>query len=214
MTTYEQVRHVFLDEPAPIDDTRTRLIRTTQQALRTELPIQIRLAPIARQAGLTTSAVYCHFASREDLLCAAFLENIKTQVARQKERIQQVRTSLATRTTFTLEIEEYARAELTREGLQDRRQLAEACLHLHAVPELRSEATPLVIDAMESVIELVEREQRAGNVRTDMSAEALGVLIWSCIDGLALWSELYGEESYNEFVDALMQLVSPLDDSA
>lgn len=192
-------------------DTRARLIKATQIALFDQLPTQLRLAQIARSAGVATSAVYTYFDSREDLLAAAFLANLRRYVREQAARIQRVRTSLATKTTSDSEILEFTRAELQRDNFADRRQVIESCLHMHAMPQMRRDGAPLVERALDDVIALVEREQHTGNVRTDMSAESLGLLIWACIDGLALWSEMYDDNSYADFVNALIQLVAPID---
>ena len=49
-------------------DTRTRILKTTERILEQHGGRGVRMADIARQAGISRQAVYLHFASRAELL--------------------------------------------------------------------------------------------------------------------------------------------------
>ncbi len=52
------------------DDTRTKILIATQELLEDEVTSQVRMADIAKRAGISRQAVYLHFATRADLLIA------------------------------------------------------------------------------------------------------------------------------------------------
>lgn len=56
---------------SPETDTRTRILQTTVRVLEAEGGRGVRMADIAKAAGISRQAVYLHFASRTELLVAA-----------------------------------------------------------------------------------------------------------------------------------------------
>ena len=65
-------------------DTRTRILQTTLQLLESGQGETVRMADIARKAGISRQAVYLHFATRAELLIATtfYLDELKDSEAR------------------------------------------------------------------------------------------------------------------------------------
>lgn len=65
-------------------DTRTRILETTRQLLETGQGETVRMADIARKAGISRQALYLHFATRAELLIATtfYLDELKDSEAR------------------------------------------------------------------------------------------------------------------------------------
>ncbi|MCP5084526.1 MAG: TetR/AcrR family transcriptional regulator [Alphaproteobacteria bacterium] len=65
-------------------DTRTRILQTTLNLLENGQGEKVRMADIAKQAGISRQALYLHFATRADLLIATtfYLDEIKGSDAR------------------------------------------------------------------------------------------------------------------------------------
>lgn len=65
-------------------DTRTRILQTTLNLLENGQGEKVRMADIARQAGISRQALYLHFATRADLLIATtfYLDELKGSEAR------------------------------------------------------------------------------------------------------------------------------------
>ncbi|MDQ6747613.1 MAG: TetR/AcrR family transcriptional regulator [Candidatus Dormibacteraeota bacterium] len=61
-----------VDAPGPAPGTRDRLLEAAARVIVRDGYQGARLADVAREAGLTTGAVYSNFRSKEDLLLAAF----------------------------------------------------------------------------------------------------------------------------------------------
>ncbi len=65
-------------------DTRTRILQTTLQLLESGQSETVRMADIARKAGISRQALYLHFATRAELLIATtfYLDELKDSEAR------------------------------------------------------------------------------------------------------------------------------------
>ncbi|NNF78108.1 MAG: TetR/AcrR family transcriptional regulator [Rhizobiales bacterium] len=65
-------------------DTRTRILQTTLNLLENGQGEKVRMADIARQAGISRQALYLHFATRAELLIATtfYLDELKGSEAR------------------------------------------------------------------------------------------------------------------------------------
>lgn len=72
-------RHDFrshVNEPAPVDQTSTALVEATRQVIADRGADAADLRSVAREAGVTTGAVYRRFSSRSELLIRAFVAGL------------------------------------------------------------------------------------------------------------------------------------------
>ena len=63
----------------PITDTRTRILDSAWKALEEGPGASVRMADIARRAGISRQAIYLHFPARTELLIATtrYIDEIK-----------------------------------------------------------------------------------------------------------------------------------------
>jgi AcrR family transcriptional regulator len=164
-------------------ETRARLVEATIEVIATRGEAAVRMVEIAAAAGIKQPSIYYFFPSREDLVVAAHRERYRRAVAEVIGR-------------FEAEFAEAKSAEEFREGsvralqfaLSDERSEARAVrLGLLAKALTNDELLREVNDAAHeghvALAAILERAQRAGWVRGDVSPLTLAVWVRSLIFG-------------------------------
>ena len=59
-------------------ETRAAIIRSATEIMSKVGPGKLRVAEVARAAGMTTGAIYAHFIDRQDLISAVRAEQVRT----------------------------------------------------------------------------------------------------------------------------------------
>jgi TetR/AcrR family transcriptional regulator len=163
--------------------TRTRLIDATIEVIATRGDAAVRLVEVAAAAGIHQSSIYYFFPSREELVVAAHRERYRRAVAE-------------TLNTFESEIAGASSLEGFREGAiralefafsDDRREvrLIRMALLSKALTndELRREVNDAAHEGHQALAEILDQAQRAGWIRSDVSALTLAIWVRSLIFG-------------------------------
>ncbi|MEY4372750.1 MAG: hypothetical protein RL219_1519 [Actinomycetota bacterium] len=165
------------------NDTRLRLIDATIEVIATRGDAAVRLVEVAAAAGITQSSIYYFFPTREDLVVAAHRERYRRAVA---EVVESFEAEIAAATSFEGFREGAIRA-LGFAFAPDRRdvRLSRMALLAKALTndELRREVNDAAYEGHRLLAEILERAQRAGWVRSDVSAMTLAVWVRSMIYG-------------------------------
>jgi AcrR family transcriptional regulator len=165
------------------DDTRTRLIDATIEVIATRGDAAVRLVEVAAAAGIKQSSIYYFFPTREALVVAAHRERYRRAVA---ETLESFEAAISGATSLE-DFQQGAIRSLEFAFSDDRREtrLIRMALLSKAVTndELRREVNEAAYQGHMVLAEILERAQRAGWIRTDVSALTLAVWVRSMIFG-------------------------------
>ncbi len=173
---------------AESDSTRERLIEVTIQLLDERGNHALRLADVAREAGVAVSTIYAHFRDRTDLVAAARLVQFK---AHADVALEMVEHSLAAMSTSgdlaSAALWPTLRSPDDEQSRSRRWDRIEAIADARHIPELSAQ-----LEAMQSTLtaratELARRGQELGMIDPDLDPAAIALLTQVLRLGLALW---------------------------
>lgn len=151
----------------------------------------VRVAEVARRAGVTTGAIYSNFDSREGLIAAAHVAHMEQEL----RGFMGMRGRADNRTLGHAEMDpEWLAAAfeiLGKDGRVQRRRWAEAALMAHRNDELAEAMMPLATEALEHAVAEIKRAQEMGWQRDDLDARAMAVFIIGSTLGVALLAGVY-----------------------
>lgn len=164
-------------------ETRQRLIEATIEVIATRGESAVRLVEIAEAAGIKQPSIYHFFPNREDLVVAAHRERHRRSVA---EVVGRFESEFASATTAD-EFEEGAIRAL-KFALSDERSNARAVRLGLLAKALTNEAllrevNDAAYEGHTALAEILERAQKAGWVRGDVSPLTMAVWVRSLIFG-------------------------------
>ena len=160
-----------------------RLLDATIEVIATRGDAAVRLVEVAEAAGIKQSSIYYFFANREELMVAAHRERYRRTVAEGLGSIEDAMASATTAEEFVdgataaLEVlfsDEWRERRLVRLALLARALTDE---------ELRVEVNDAAHQGHEAHAEILDRAQRAGWIRDDVSALTLAVWVRSLVFG-------------------------------
>lgn len=155
----------------------------TIEVIATRGDAAVRLVEVASAAGITQSSIYYFFPTREALVVAAHRERYRRAVAETLESFESAISGAVSLEGFR----EGAIRALEFAFSDDRRnaRLIRMALLSKAVTndELRREVNEAAYQGHMVLAEILERAQRAGWIRTDVSALTLAVWVRSMIFG-------------------------------
>lgn len=148
-------------------------IVATARALFAERGLDVPMDEIAKRAGVGSGTLYRHFATREDLVTAVFLERVAENVAAVERALQDEDpwrgfTSYV-RTTASSQAADRAMADLLAIG--------------HPSQELRA----LQARGYKGFTELAARAQASGKLRADFTSEDL-ILLYMAVAGITRYA--------------------------
>jgi AcrR family transcriptional regulator len=190
-----------LNSPAPGLPTRQALINATLAIMATHGEDAVRVAVVARDAGVTTGALYAHFANREEIIGAAHIEFLRRAIEQLRMRTPAVEITQDMDPTHTEALRPYMRMLLSPEELAERRRWAEAAVAGHRSRGLKDDLRGVMRLFVEESRQLVEASQQAGWTDASVDAAAIATLELATVVGLSLFADLYDESP--EFKDSL-----------
>lgn len=166
-------------------DTETRREQLANAALRliaTDGLKGLSVARVARRVGLVPSAVYRHFANKDELL-AAVLDLVRS-------RLQANVMAASGQTPDALECLHrllLGQAQLIRENEGILRVIFSEDLH-NSHPERKMQVREMVTGHLKRLAEIIERGQHEGSIRADVDPTTVSVLFMGLIQPAAiLW---------------------------
>jgi AcrR family transcriptional regulator len=154
----------------------------------------VRVAEVARLAGVTTGAVYSHFDDREAVIAAAHMEYMRRAIAGMATRRHWANLEHDADIMPMKDVIAYTDHLLTPEGLAERRRWAEAALAGHRNEETRNELRDVLAPLVESSTALVRKSQEQGWTDPELSPAALTTVQLALSVGMSLWSDLFDED--------------------
>lgn len=178
-------------------DTRTRILQTTLNLLENGKGEQVRMADIAKQAGISRQALYLHFATRADLLIATtfYLDELKGSEAR-----------LAASRSATNGLDRLdAYIEAWGSYIPEIYGMAKAILAMSDTDEAAAEAwAQRMQDMREGCEAAINALQTDGDLSPHLSAKQATDLLWTLLS-VRNWEQLTQEcgWSQEDYVDSL-----------
>lgn len=160
-----------------------RLIDATIEVIAARGDAAVRLTEVAKEAGIAQSSIYCFFASREELMVAAHRERYRRTVAEGLGSIEAAMASATSEAEF-MEGAAIALETLFSDQWRERR-LVRLALLARALTdeELRLEVNDAAHQGHEIHAQILDRAQRAGWIRDDVSALTLALWVRSLVFG-------------------------------
>lgn len=154
-----------------------------QQGLR-----RLSMGAVARRVGLVPSALYRHFQNKEEIVLACFefvrsrvLANLETVTAASPNALERLERLLRRTVQMVRELQAIPRIVFA-EGFASEE------------PARRRRIYQLVQGVLARLEEVVREGQRRGEIRADLDARALAVMVWSQLPPLViLWHVSEGQ---------------------
>jgi AcrR family transcriptional regulator len=194
--------------PAAGPETRQALIDATLATMASQGEDAVRVAMIARDAGVSTGALYSHFANREEIIGAAHIEFLRRAIEQLRRRTAEIEVTEDADPTQGDALRGYMRSLLTAEELAERRRWAEAAVAGHRSEALKEDLREVMRLFVEESRHLVETSQEAGWTDVSVDAAAIATIELATVVGLSLFADLYDDSP--EFKDSLAEAWSRL----
>lgn len=173
---------------AESDSTRERLIEVTIQLLDERGNHALRLADVAREAGVAVSTIYAHFRDRTDLVAAARLVQFKAHADVALEMVDQALDAVNSRDDLAAAAFWPSLRSPDDEQSRSRRwDRIEAIADARHIPELSAQLEAMQTTLTARATELARRGQELGLVDPSVDPAALALLTQVLRLGLALW---------------------------
>ncbi len=197
---------------AESDSTRERLVDVTIQLLDERGNHALRLADVAREAGVAVSTIYAHFRDRTDLVAAARLVQFKAHADVALEMVDEALSAVNSRDDLASAAFWPSLRSPDDEASRSRRwDRIEAIADARHIPELYAQ-----LEAMQSTLtgratDLTRRGQELGMVDPEIDPAAVALLTQVLRLGLALW-DLSGDarpslEAWTDLLDRIGSVV-------
>lgn len=173
---------------AESDSTRERLIEVTIQLLDERGNHALRLADVAREAGVAVSTIYAHFRDRTDLVAAARLVQFRAHAEVALEMVDQALVSVDSSDGLATAAFWPSLRSPDDEASRSRRwDRIEAIADARHIPELSEQLEVLQSTLTARATELTRRGQELGWVDPSVDPAAVALLTQVLRLGLALW---------------------------
>jgi AcrR family transcriptional regulator len=174
--------------------TRQDIIDATKRAIEAKGEMAVRVAKVAREAGVTTGAIYNLFGSREGLLAAAHTDFMRTLVG---QLVAQISALLESTIGDPRASDEYRRvlgAAFTGEQADQSLRWAAVAARSQHQPELATQLRSIEREILDSVASIYVGAQKRGWMRSDVDARAIAVISLGGIVGMSVMAPIYGDD--------------------
>jgi AcrR family transcriptional regulator len=183
--------------------TRLAILRATQAMIDSAGDSGVRVAHVARTAGVTTGAIYNLFDSREGLIAAALADSLQ-QIAVRTQRAQaDLGAATGQNPLFSEQYLQEIAPLFTPQGRPDRIRWAASFAKAQHNETLAKQIIPSGRVVLDSVVEEVKFAQRQGWLRSDVDAHAVAVLMYGVTIGIAITARVY--DDVEDFPERLLE---------
>ena len=179
--------------PRDPEQTRAAILRAASEVVWSKGDAAVRVAKVARSAGVTTGAIYGHFGSREGLIAAVHTEFMHDLVGTVVELLGLIVASSNENPLVTDQYLEVIRASITGEQADMALRWAAAGSRSLHEPQLAASLLPIEREMVDGVAGIIELGQRDGWMRTDVDARAVAVVIFGAVIGLSVTTRAYND---------------------
>jgi AcrR family transcriptional regulator len=167
-------------------DGRARLLDAAVRWLEHNSEVDLRMATIAEEAGVTIALITHHFGSRDGLIAAAQRVRVAGALSQDIEFMRDVLANPVSVEEFRDQLEKLMRAVFDNARAQRRLARMAALASAHGRDDLRHELGAEVTDMLSVVSDTVERAQWRGVFRGDLDPRATAVFIQALTLGVVL----------------------------
>jgi TetR/AcrR family transcriptional regulator, transcriptional repressor for nem operon len=153
------------------------------------------LSDITKSTGITKGAIYGNFKDKDELAEASFEYAIEIVMAELKKQISAAPTAPAKLRAIVSYYGEYIQNPPIEGGCPIINTSIEADDNY---PLLRSRAVRSVAIMKESIVKIINRGVREGQIKPDVNSEEIALMLFASIDGAVILSRVEGDkQSYN-----------------
>ena len=164
----------------------------------------VSLNEIAKAAGLTRSALYRYFPSREELTRAAFTRCFETS----KLMLEQASEQTGSPTQALRSLVEVTAAANKREGAREGMVLNLQAILATAMGGNDTETPVINLDMIDTAKRLAEQARESREFRDDVDPQGVALLVVSALQGLQLLIAMFGDDIDSEATtDALLSAI-------
>jgi AcrR family transcriptional regulator len=194
---------VPLDAVRDPEQTRLDILHATMSAIAKKGDASVRVAKVARAAGVTTGAIYSHFGSREGLLAAAHTEFMHEMVAGIIESLGGILDSVEGNPLASPQYAEVMRGAFTGAQADNALRWAAAASRAQHQPDLAAQLQPIERGMLDGITSIIQRGQTSGWMRQDLDPRAIAVIIFGGVIGMSVMSRVYSDVP--EFIDRAVE---------
>lgn len=181
------------EHDGPAEDTRERLVDVTSSLLADNGDHALRLADVARDAGVAVSTIYAHFRDRTDLVAEARLRQFRAHADAATAGADEAVAQVSDAESFRRATDWPDLANPTDQTARERRwDRLEAMADARHLADLADAVGELQRGVDEHAVEVVRSGQRVGVIDADLDPAAVSLLWQSLKLGLTL-RDLAGE---------------------
>jgi len=179
--------------PRDADQTRRAIIDATQRIISETGTTGVRVARVARAAGVTTGAIYGQFGSREGLLAAAQTEFMRDLMHRTSATVAAFADRPVNTTYHRQAWNAAMRAALTPEVRARLLRWASVAAESQHQESLARDVVPFEREMVENLVAVFVQGQADGWVRADVDARALAVISLGAVMGLNVTTPVFDD---------------------
>ncbi len=187
---------------------RDAIIAAVLETVRERGGHAVRVAHVARQAGVPTSLIYRHFIDRDHLLAVAYAEQMRSTIASIVELSTAADQHLGYQQPRSAYVETLRDQLLTSEGVNAQLRWAEVAIAATRDERMDSLTRPISRSIINALVANIEIAQQSGLVRQDVDPQALAMLRFSIGVGLALVDVDPTEESKRALMEVWTAVAS------
>jgi AcrR family transcriptional regulator len=181
------------------EQTRFDILHATMAAIAKKGDAGVRVAKVARAAGVTTGAIYSRFGSREGLLAAAHTEFMHEMVAEIISSLGSILDSVEGNPLTSPQYADVMRGAFTGAQADNALRWAAAASRSQYQPDLAAQLKPIERGMLDGITSIIQRGQTDGWIRQDLDPRAIAVIIFGGVIGMSVMSRVYGDVP--EFLD-------------
>jgi AcrR family transcriptional regulator len=181
------------------EQTRLDILHATMSAIAKKGDAGVRVAKVAKAAGVTTGAIYSRFGSREGLLAAAHTEFMHEMVAEIIGSLGGILDSVEGNPLTSPQYAEVMRGAFMGAQAENALRWAAAASRAQHQPDLAAQLQPIERGMLDGITSIIQRGQTDGWMRPDIDPRAIAVIIFGGVIGMSVMSRVYADVP--EFLD-------------
>ncbi len=174
-------------------ETQSAILNATLEIMRDVGDSGVRVAKVARKAGVTTGAIYSNFGSREGLIAAAHIAYMEREISRLIQPHDAV-VHRSDRDPTHEDLWSTPDVDFSQPMRLEMRRWAEAGLLAHRNPEVAKALIPIARRAMDAIVDRIIEDQKRGWRRADLDPRAMAVLLVGAGMGAAIMAGVYSPD--------------------
>jgi AcrR family transcriptional regulator len=175
------------------EQTRLDILQSTMSAITSHGDAGVRVAKVARAAGVTTGAIYSQFGSREGLLAAAHTELMHQMVTQIVRTLGDIVDTSAGNPLVSPAYTEVMRSAFAGPQADNALRWAAAASRAQHQTTLAEQLRPIERAMLDEVTAVIARGQTEGRMRSDLDPRAIAVIVFGGVIGMSVVGRVYDD---------------------